>query len=108
MSSFHLKLYYMMADKNTNAGQSLTSNQQQSSGMAIVQPSKVKKQKAPPQSMVNISQMPLPKKLLVLTNQQEIKEQRQLEAKRLNVSLMSRKKKKALEQCDVGFDEGSQ
>ncbi len=93
MSSFHLKLYYMMADKNTNAGQSLTSNQQQSSGMAVVQPSKVKKQKAPPQSMVNISQMPLPKKLLVLTNQQEIKEQRQLEAKRLNVSLMSRKKK---------------
>ncbi len=51
--------------------------------------------------------MPLPKKLLVLTNQQEINEQRQLEAKRLNVSLMSRKKKKAL-QCDVGFDEGSQ
>lgn len=108
MSSFHLKLYYMMADKNTNAGQSLTSNQQQSSGMAAVQPSKDKKQKAPPQSMVNISQMPLPKKLLVLTNQQEIKEQRQLEAKRLNVSLMSRKKKKALEQCDVGFEEGSQ
>jgi len=74
MSSFHLKLYYMMADKNTNAGQSLTSNQQQSSGMAVVQLTKDKKQKAPPQSMINISQMPLPKKLLVLTNQQEIKE----------------------------------
>jgi hypothetical protein len=58
--------------------------------------------------MININQMPLPKKLLVLTNQQEIKEQRQLEARKLNVSLISRKKKKALEQCDVGFDEGSQ
>jgi len=50
----------------------------------------------------------LPKKLLVLTNQQEVKEQRQQEARRLNVNLISRKKKKALEQCDVGFDEGSQ
>ena len=58
--------------------------------------------------MININQMPLPKKLLVLTNQQEIKEQRQLEARKLNVSLISRKKKKALEQCDIGFDEGSQ
>jgi hypothetical protein len=57
--------------------------------------------------MNNINQMPLPKKLLVLTNQQEIKEQRQLEARRLNVNLISRKKKKALEQCDVGFDEES-
>jgi len=47
--------------------------------------------------MININQMPLPKKLLVLTNQQEIKEQRQIEARRLNVSLISRKKKKALE-----------
>jgi len=30
-----------------------------------------------------------------------------MEARKLNVSLISRKKKKALEQCDVGFDEGS-
>lgn len=56
MSSFHLKLYYMMADKNTNAGQSVqqTSQSQGSaqtgqtqaahSGMgAHVQPSKQKK-----------------------------------------------------------------
>jgi hypothetical protein len=40
----------------------------------------------------------MPKKLLVITNQQEVKESRQLEAKKLNVSLIGKKKKKAIEQ----------
>ena len=61
MSSFHLKLYFMMADKNTNAGQSVQQTAQSQgsaqtghsqsahSGMgAHVQPSKQKKQKLVP------------------------------------------------------------
>ena len=47
----------------------------------------------------------MPKKLLVITNYQEVKESRQLEAKKLNVSLIGKKKKKAMEQNQVGQDE---
>ena len=46
----------------------------------------------------NIDQVSMPKKLLVLTNQQEVKESRQIEARKLNVSLIGKKKKKAIEQ----------
>jgi hypothetical protein len=35
----------------------------------------------------------MPKKLLVITNQQEVKEGRQIEAKQLNISLQGKKKK---------------
>ena len=46
----------------------------------------------------SIDQVSMPKKLLVLTNQQEVKESRQIEAKKLNVSWIGKKKKRAIEQ----------
>lgn len=45
----------------------------------------------------SIDQVSMPKKLLVLTNQQEVKESRQIEAKKLNVSWIGKKKKRAIE-----------
>ena len=56
----------------------------------------------------NIDQVSMPKKLLVLTNQQEVKESRQIEAKKLNVSWIGKKKKRAIEQNQVGQDETQQ
>ena len=56
----------------------------------------------------SIDQVSMPKKLLVLTNQQEVKESRQIEAKKLNVSWIGKKKKRAIEQNQVGQDETQQ
>lgn len=64
-------------------------------------------QPGPGQAMFvqNIEHVSMPKKLLVLTNQQEVKESRQIEARKLNVSWIGKKKKKAIEQNQVGQDE---
>lgn len=50
----------------------------------------------------------MPKKLLVITNQQEVKESRSQEAKRLNVSLLGKKKKMNVDHFQQGQDETQQ
>jgi len=107
MTPFHLKLYYLLTEKNTGAGQS--NSMQYGYGQHHHHHhygSKAKQKQA--QNIQNIDQVNMPKKLLVITNQQEVKESRQMEAKKLNVSLIGKKKKKAMEQSQVGQDETQQ
>ena len=99
MTPFHLKLYYLLADKNTQVGQTGSGGHHHHGGGH----SHHGGLKAA--HITHIDQVHMPKKLLVLTNQQEVKESRQAEARKLNVSLIGKKKKKALEQCHVGTDE---
>lgn len=112
MTPFHLKLYYLLADKNTQVGQTgsgghhhhggghYSKNRGNNSGQGHSHHGGLKAA-----HITHIDQVHMPKKLLVLTNQQEVKESRQAEARKLNVSLIGKKKKKALEQCHVGTDE---
>ena len=133
MTPFHLKLYYLLTDKNTGAGQSSQSGSHHYSsyhhghghhhhhhhyggGGGGGANSKSKQKMMMNQGggmnssmfISNIDQVSMPKKLLVLTNQQEVKESRQIEARKLNVSLIGKKKKKAIEQNQVGQDETQQ
>jgi len=60
------------------------------------------------QNIQSVDLLSMPKKLLVITNQQEVKESRALEAKQLNISLVGKKKKKALDHNPIGHDETQQ
>ena len=131
MTPFHIKLYYLLTEKNTGIGQSSSHfpyNRQHHhgggghnhSGSGYSGGSKGKQKSmmmghqgglGPPGGAMyvqSIEQVSMPKKLLVLTNQQEVKESRQIEAKKLNVSWIGKKKKRAIEQNQVGQDETQQ